>query len=246
MNLDLGRPRSVLLHGSCVSRDAFALEGEDRFRLEDYYARSSFASAFAPRGVEGVDLSRVESAFQRRMVERDLDKHFVHALARTRADVVLVDLASERNSLVLDAQGGVATRSAEFVRAGGAELATTKIESGSPEFFVRWEAGWSAFVATARAHGVLDRVFVHEVRWAGRTTDGTEFDHVRREQVNATFDYLHARMRTDLPARRFLRVPDRYLVGDPGHRWGPGPVHLVEPYYRAFLDLLDAATRADV
>lgn len=236
------RPRSVLLHGSCVSRDAFALEGEDRFRLEDYYARSSFASAFAPRGVEGVDLSRVESAFQRRMVERDLGKHFVRALARTRADVLVVDLASERNSLVVDARGGVATRSAEFVRAGGAELPTTKIESGSPEFLVRWEAGWSAFVAEAREHGVLDRVLVHEVRWARRSTDGTEFDHARREQVNATFDYLHARMRKDLPERRFLRVPDKHLVGDPDHRWGPGPVHLVEEYYRTFLDLLDAAT----
>ncbi|MGO1174394.1 MAG: DUF6270 domain-containing protein, partial [Actinomycetaceae bacterium] len=38
--------RSVLVHGSCVTRDAFALPEETRFRLADYYARSSLASAF--------------------------------------------------------------------------------------------------------------------------------------------------------------------------------------------------------
>lgn len=233
--------RSVLIHGSCVTRDAFALEDE-RYRLADYYARSSLASAFAPRGVDGVDLARVESPFQRRMVERDQDKSFRRQLATTGADVVVVDLVDEQYDLVVSADGGVATRSLEFLHAGGDATTGTRVESGSPDFLVRWEAGWADLVETATAHGRLGRVVVHEARWAHASADGTTFDHARVEAANRTLTYLYARMRKDLPERRFLRVPDRYLLGDPGHRWGASPVHYVEDYYRAFLDLLDDAT----
>ncbi|MET3976986.1 DUF6270 domain-containing protein [Cellulosimicrobium sp. 4261] len=238
--------RSVLVHGSCVTRDAFALAGEARFRLADYYARSSLASAFAAGGLGGVDLARVESSFQRRMVERDLAKTFATELVTTDADVVVLDLVDEQYDLVVGSDGGVATRSMEFLRAGGDGVRSRRVASGSPEFLVRWEAGWAALVATARRQGRLGRVVVHEAYWARGDAAGGAFDQQRVEAANRTLTYLYARMRKDLGEARFLRVPDRLVVGDPAHRWGPSPVHYVEDYYRAFLDLLDEATRAAV
>lgn len=233
--------RTVLIHGSCVTRDAFALPGEERFRLEDYFARSSIASAFGARGVDGLEPRRVESPFQRRMVERDAGKAFRDRVVSTDADVVVVDLVDEQYDLVVDDAGGVATRSMEFLRAGGDEALGTRVESGSPDFLVRWESGWTAFVDLARANDRLGRVVVHEAYWAARSADGTPFDHGRVEAANRTLTYMYARMRKDLPERRFLRVPERHLLGDPAHRWGASPVHYVEEYYRAFLDLLDDA-----
>lgn len=241
-----GPQRSVLIHGSCVTRDAFALPGETRFRLADYYARSSLASAFAPGGLVGVDVARVESPFQRRMVERDQGKDFAARLETTDADVVVLDLVDEQYDLVVGSDGGVATRSMEFLRAGGDGAAGTRVASGSPEFLVRWEVGWAALVATARRQGRLGRVVVHEAYWARGDADGGAFDQQRVEAANRTLTYLYARMRKDLAEARFLRVPDRLVVGDPSHRWGASPVHYVEAYYRTFLDLLDEATRGRV
>ncbi|PTU54499.1 hypothetical protein DBB34_18890 [Sphaerisporangium cinnabarinum] len=238
--------RSVLVHGSCVTRDAFALPGETRFRLADYYARSSLASAFAAGGLDGVDLARVESSFQRRMVERDQAKTFATKLVTTDADVVLLDLVDEQYDLVVGSDGGVATRSMEFLRAGGDGAEGTRVASGAPEFLVRWEAGWATLVRSALQHDRLARVIVHEAYWARGDAAGRAFDQQRVESANRTLTYLYARMRKDLPEARFLRVPDRLVVGDPSHRWGASPVHYVEGYYRAFLDLLDEATRADV
>ncbi len=82
---------------------------------------------------------------------------------------------------------------------------------------------------------------MHEAYWARGDAAGGAFDQQRVEAANRTLTYLYARMRKDLPEARFLRVPDRLVVGDPSHRWGPSPVHYVEDYYRAFLDLLDEA-----
>ncbi len=182
-----------------------------------------------------MDLARVESSFQRRMVERDLAKTFATELVTTDADVVVLDLVDEQYDLVVGSDGGVATRSMEFLRAGGDGVRSRRVASGSPEFLVRWEAGWAALVATARRQGRLGRVVVHEAYWARGDAAGGAFDQQRVEAANRTLTYLYARMRKDLGEARFLRVPDRLVVGDPAHRWGPSPVHYVEDY-RAFLD----------
>ncbi len=178
------------------------------------------------------------------MVERDLGKDYATRLRTTDADVVVLDLVDEQYDLVVGSDGGVATRSMEFLRAGGDGVPSRRVASGSPEFLVRWEAGWAALVATARRQGRLGRVVVHEAYWARGDAAGGAFDQQRVEAANRTLTYLYARMRKDLPEARFLRVPDRLVVGDPSHRWGPSPVHYVEDYYRAFLDLLDEARRA--
>lgn len=240
----------VLLHGSCVSRDALELAEPGRFALADYHARSCLGSAFAPRGLGGVDTAPNPSAFQRRMVERDLTKAFARRLAdgpgvAAAADVVLLDLVDERHDLLVAPDGGVGTRSLELLASGlPADAGWRRVRTGTPEFLASWERGWGRFVVAARAAGVLDRVVVHEARWALGAADGSAFDVPRVTAANVALGYMHARMRRDLPEARFLRVPDRLVVGDPDHRWGPSPVHYAPSYYRAFLDLLEGAAAA--
>ena len=234
------RVRSVLIHGSCVSRDAFALPEGQRFRVDDYYARSSLASAFADRAPGGIDTSTIASSFQRRMVDRDVGKSFRRDLATVRSDLIVLDLVDERYGLLVDGLDGVATRSTELLRAGGLSSDLRRVVPGSAEFLVGWEEGRRRFVAEARAAGVLDRVVVHQARWAERCADGTRFDHQASADANLLLEHMYDRLRRDLAPEQFLRVPVRLVVGDPDHRWGRAPVHYVEEYYRIFLDLLAA------
>ncbi|WP_157277080.1 DUF6270 domain-containing protein [Oerskovia sp. Root22] len=234
--------RSVLIHGSCVTRDAFALPGESGFQLVDYYARSSLASAFADHGLQGVDTSTIPSPFQRRMVDRDLGKHFWRDLADLQADVIVVDLVDERYGLLVDDRSGVGTPSAELLRADGISPDLHRVVPGSIDFLMAWEAGRRRFMAEARAAGVLDRIVVHRARWAERCADGTQFDYQASAEANHLLEHMYGRLRQDLAPHQFVRVPAHLVVGDPDHRWGRSPVHYVEEYYRTFLDLLDRAT----
>ena len=231
-------PLAVLIHGSCVTRDAFALAEEPRFKLVDYYARSCLASAFASRGLVEVDTSTIASSFQRRMVERDLGKHFSQRLRDIDAEVIVVDLVDERHDVFVDRSGGTGTRSAELLQAQGLAPDLLRVASGSADFLLAWEAGRRRFMEEARGAGVLDRIVVHEALWAERCADGTSFDYDAVAAANHLLQFMYARLRRDLAEEQFLRVPERFVLGDPDHRWGRSPVHYVPEYYRTFLDLL--------
>lgn len=155
-----------------------------------------------------------------------------------RSDLVVVDLVDERFGLLVDDGSGVATRSDELLQAGGVSPDLHRVLPGSVDFLLAWEAGRRRFVAEARAAGVLDRVVVHQARWAERCADGTLFDHRASAEANHLLEHMYDRLRLDLAPGQFVRVPARLTVGDPHHRWGRSPVHYVEEYYRAFLDLL--------
>ena len=90
---------AVWILGSCVTRDAFNEDG-DGFTLGEYWARTSLGSAFSARPVDSVELDKIASPFQRRMVEADVT--FVTA-PRTEAYgkvVVFLDLEGNRWDLV--------------------------------------------------------------------------------------------------------------------------------------------------
>ena len=89
----------VLIFGSCVSRDAFDFVTDGSVSIVDYYARSSFASAFHPDPVEDRFSADLASSFQRRQVRRDFSKTFPHAVRTSNFDLLLVDFTDERFQL---------------------------------------------------------------------------------------------------------------------------------------------------
>ncbi len=66
--------RSLLIFGSCVSRDIISLDQFNHFSLIEYYARSSFASAHHPTSVRDEYSRNLTSPFQRKAVYADLTK----------------------------------------------------------------------------------------------------------------------------------------------------------------------------
>jgi len=108
----------VLVFESCVSRDPFGdlINPSHMFSLIDYYARSSFASLSGKPLSEHLDLSMIESPFQRRMVERDLSKTFLD-LDLNEVDLIIIDFIDDRFPLIELEHGALCTVSDEFKKA---------------------------------------------------------------------------------------------------------------------------------
>ena len=231
------RPRVAIL-GSCVSRDIFNLpDAQARFEVVDYYARSSLASLVSRPWASPLPLERIESAFQRRMVARDLAKSLFSELDLSQVDVLLIDLIDERFDLFVGPDGAAFTISPEFQRAGVplSELDGRTLRATSDEAFSLWTAGWQRLLAWAEAAGAAGRILVNQVYWSDRTESGEGFGPRYAppaiQAANAYLDRLYRRMAEDLLPAQFATFDPSLLRGDDEHRWGKQPFHFVPGYY---------------
>ena len=131
---DATQQRRALIYGSCVTRDAFQLDGLPA--LHAYFARSPILSAFGPRMAKlptGVDLSAISSKFQRTMVQRDMQKSLPAAMESLMDELVIIDLIDERFAVV-EANGGVMALSVEAKRAGPTGRGATVHRPTDPGF----------------------------------------------------------------------------------------------------------------
>lgn len=237
------RPVRVLILGSCVSRDAFR-RADSSVRVVGYYARSSLGSAFGNPSRLAVDLERLSSPFQQRMVAADLEKRFVAELASADFDILLIDVIDERFHLYVDADGGVATYSVEMSQVLRPDQEWRTVASGSDEFFRRWEAGWSALVRVLDQRGIRGRVRVNTAWWAARTAQGPAFEptysarHI--QEANHLLERLYRRMALDLDASQFYEHSPEALIADESHTWGRSPFHYVEEYSSEVRRALDS------
>lgn len=219
--------RRVIIFGSCVSRDAFAL-AEHELTLAAYIARSSIASAFDSRkpstGVKHY-LPQIESAFQRKAVSRDFARSASALLRATPCEIVLLDLIDERFAL-LDMDGALVTISNEL-RKTGFPMAGRIVAPGSPEHLQAWSQGLDRFLA-ALGHRPL---VVNRVRWASHDNHGAPLpDQPRTLRANTMLDQMYARL-AKVPEVRFIDYPDALLVADREHKWGVSPFHYIRGMY---------------
>ncbi len=227
----------VAIFGSCVSRDLLEVPQADFLTLDAYYARSSVASAFSESPFVGVDTSTIASAFQRRMVDADVNKTFPRYLDIADFDGLLIDLIDERFDLLERPDGQLATRSNEFLSATVSDPGTVeRVPSGMEEFRSRWELGWARFVDQLGSLSRLDQVIVHEAYWAESMVSGAPFpkhplQHIRAN--NAHLAWMYDRIRQDVAADRFVRVD---AFGADEHKWGPAPFHYESGYYSRVIE----------
>lgn len=242
----------VLILGSCVTRDAFErLPDGSPLTVAEYFARSLLASAMHPAEFTGVELERIESPFQRRMVAWDLTGAFMGALTgRVAWDVIVYDPIDERFDMYEQPAGGRATRSSEFLRAGYDAGDDRSVRTGGAEAFDLWEGGWSALVDRLRALGRLGDLRVNRVSWATEVDGGGALPAVYTPAVvgsaNAYLERLYARAAVDLEDSQFYAYEPRDLVGAAVHKWGVSPFHYVDSYYARLIDALtrDAVARS--
>ncbi|MFT0521162.1 DUF6270 domain-containing protein [Pseudomonas faucium] len=226
----------ILILGSCVSRDALNFDIEGHFEILEYYARSSFASAFSDLPIEDSYTHALTSRFQANVVNADLQKTVLASLETLDFDLLLIDLIDERFKLAVNADGGICTISNELIATGfDIQRAHQIIEPNSEAFFDLWEKGWKRFTAIIQTMGASHKVLINRTFWSTSTSGGDDYassfrpEHIDR--ANATLRTLYERMASDLPAHQFIDHAPGNLVGADDHRWGTSPFHYIDRYY---------------
>ncbi|HJW54057.1 MAG TPA: DUF6270 domain-containing protein [Burkholderiaceae bacterium] len=238
---------SFFILGSCVSRDGFGEHTAAFFSVETYVARTSLASAFATRPVHGVALDKIESSFQRRMVDIDINKRLESLLLTTNADIILIDSIDERFDLFETRDGSVCTVSNELYSSGFRcdPLLGAIIPSRSEAFFTYWKHGWSRLIELLKRRGMLSRLRVNKVYWSIEHEDGSNFLPVyppeKISAANLFLERLYQHMEIDLLDSQFIVVPSQLQVGALSHRWGSSPFHYIEDFYRVMIEAVTSS-----
>ncbi len=235
--------RTAIL-GSCVTRDAFAAHEEVLGKPDWYFARSGLPSAMSELVFEGVDVSAIESPFQRAVVSTDLDGSFARFLPKAEYDLLVYDPIDERFPLFIADSGAIATRSSEFTRAVADVESCVRLEPLSEGYYELWEPAWQHLVEVMTRSGNLDRLRVNQVYWAHLIDGPGEFPAIypaeKIRRANDFLERLYTRMLEDLPPHRFFRYAEEELVAAGEHRWGIAPFHYVPAYYQRLCDYLVA------
>ena len=165
------------IFGSCVSRDTaeFMPEAE----VVAYVARHSVTSLESPHGTNGIHLSDLTSAFQKRMVIGDLQGSGLERIVKNakNLDVVLLDLVDERRGFWKFPDDTTMTNSIEVESCGAARQARREgarlIEFGSDEHFTRWSKGFATLIQGLKAAGLWEKTILLDIEWAG-AVDGAQ------------------------------------------------------------------------
>jgi hypothetical protein len=245
------RRRSVAIWGSCVSRDAFAVQSraaqiEDNLSLVYYGARSSWISQDSrPWPDPAPVLDGTVSGFGRRMVQEDLTKQIPDRLVEQQPDLVVIDLVDERLPLVR--RGETWLTASDYLRQTdlGASLLAEPSETSTitaPGRRALFTAAVPRLV-TRLVRDLPQTTFVlHEAPYVTRISDGRTLPEPRatwaRELQAAQRPLFRALARAF--GRRMVRAtpPPQVCAIDPEHRWGIASYHYVESYYHWLLDTL--------
>lgn len=236
----------TLIHGSCVTRDAFTWAGERAPPLVDYFARSSVASAYGSGPVPDLFSDRLQSSFQRRQVQHDFGKTLRRALVERPYELLVLDFIDERFPLYRTDAGCVVTISAELSRCGfPLDLSGRIVAAFSEEHFALWETGWQNLIALLDQCRQLHRLRINAVWWATSTEGGVPFGPPfpanRISMANRHLALMYDRVAADLPPSQVLQFPPALFTGSLTHRWGLAPFHYTDAAYAAMLERLAAS-----
>lgn len=232
----------ISILGSCVSRDTFAAYPETLPGPAEYFARSALASALSEIPVLDVDLSTIDSAFQRRVVAFDLEGAFFSYVTRGFDGVLVYDAIDERFEVLLLGDGGLVTVSNEYRSATAAPDIAERIAPWTERYYELWESAWTKLVVLLRDSGSINKLVVNKVYWADRVADGGMFPRgftpTGIQRANDFLDRLYQRMAADISEDRFLVYRPDDMVAASEHKWGRSPFHYVERYYASMEEQL--------
>ena len=229
-------PVQTMIYGSCVSRDTFEFLGDD-FHLNAYVARQSMISAGTSARSVISRLSPIESPFQRRMVEGDLNGNLYRVLdyQSEKVELLVIDLVDERGGVIDMGSGRFASKLAEFWSSGGREASSemNQIQFGSDEHFEHWTMGAQRFVGELLRLEMLERAVVIKAPWAELTDADELFDVPQWMMPPATANALYARYFDYLEGLglRMIELPEHLARTSETHQWGISPYHFTEAAY---------------
>ncbi|MBF0803575.1 MULTISPECIES: DUF6270 domain-containing protein [unclassified Neisseria] len=231
----------LFILGSCVSRDAFALEEGNVYHIVSYLARTSFAGTFHHQPVKDIDLSKIPSSFQQRMVENDLSKQTAHALTHNEFDWLIIDLIDERFNIFVSDNEEVFTLSPEFSNNCIFDKPGKVLTPNSDEFLERWKKGWDNFIDLAKKHQFLHKIILNKVFWTNQTSSGgqvvSDLYQSWIDENNRWLQELYSHIEKT-GGIKILEYPQELFKADSDHKWGVQPYHYAKPLYLYLLNYL--------
>jgi hypothetical protein len=223
------------LIGCCVSRDAADLGREPLPKPVHFVSRTriqSLVSTPSPIAPEDIDLS---SAFQRRTIVEDHRKTALHPLAVIDHPIV-IDLIDERWPLG-DTGSGLVTSTSYFRSAGLDKLPGFTPVKNDVELAA--DGPFATAVREFVTRLPQQPVLIHRAFWASHHTTGEPVNDLKITRKNNNWlEHAYAILEKALGDRALppVEVDASLRVGDPDHRWGPGPYHYIDEYYTEFCD----------
>ncbi|MFB9777557.1 DUF6270 domain-containing protein [Brevibacterium otitidis] len=157
----------VAVFGSCVSRDT--CEYLPSAEVAPYVARQSAIVHLNPAGARRWSDEALDSAFQAKMFNGDMEADAVERLLAVEPDVLLIDLIDERRGVWVFPDGTYLTNSVEAYRTGVDDWAPKEggrlIPFGSDEHFRLWSAGFVSVMRRLQAKSSALMFFI-DLDWA--------------------------------------------------------------------------------
>jgi hypothetical protein len=234
--------KKILIFGSCVSRDVLSMT-DNSATLVNYYARSTYASAFLSPKIKDNISNNNESIFQGRMVKYDFEKTFREKLITYNFDILLLDFIDERLKILEPNPGEYITLSNELIRCNFDFDGIKVIEGFTEEHFLLWQKGWEKFINLAANADSIHKIRIPEVYWNMTTIQGKassdDFSVDEIDSRNAFLEKKYNYCRKFLESKNFLRIDKKGLRGDENHPWGRSPFHYSLQYYVDIANQLD-------
>lgn len=232
----------ITVYGSCVARDSVALAGGGQSAVISYTARQSLLSSGRDASERYPEGATTAHRFRRRMLQADFAGDLLDKLSdfSSVTDVLLWDLADERDGVMVFDDGGIVTRSFDLISEPDVWVAAENgrhIDFGTDEHFVLWAARAAEFAGRLKALDLFDSTIVLRIPWAFVTSDG-ELAPGSMGKTPAEANALYERYYDHLESLgfSFVRVDPEILMADPEHRWGLAPFHYTRGVYESVMD----------
>lgn len=232
---------NVFIFGSCVSRDTIEAS-RSKFNIIDYYARSSFYSlGTKPASYDSSFIENITSAFQKKMVARDISKSIFSTELPENIDLVLMDFIDERCGLALASDNSVATLSREFSGIIDGNVDYKKIPNDDDLYYQGFEKGFLDFLNYVGNH--KNRIKIIKTFWAKVDTQGKTLEKPSIQTIekqNRKLEKLYSIASKYLNNYQFIEIAPESLVVDSEHKWGPAPFHYSKDFYdEAILSIIN-------
>lgn len=217
---------NVFLYGGCVIRDAFR-NLSDEHELVGYVARQSLISAINPAAK--LPEAHLDSSFQSRMVNGDVQSNLLHIIRRSakKIDLLVMDCHIERFGVYRLPDATFVTPSPELRASGIMRDTNAKlVELGSDRHTGFWEVAARRFASRLESLGLKGKTLVIDAPWVSHDTDGAPFSGYLGKSVSEVSDLIGVfpRMLGE-HGLQVERMPTEFASAPVDHQWGRAPFH---------------------
>jgi hypothetical protein len=239
---------SFLLFGGCATRDIFDFCDTGNLKVEEYFARSGFASMCSDKVNIDIDLHKIESSFEKKCVARDLDKSFLEVVKNNRFDYLFFDFFSTRFDVAVNDKK-IITLSDELIKTDY-DFSSNYfriVHNNTEEYFNYWKCGFERIMDLCQTTSIDHKLVLNKLYLADSTEDGRQFpdffDKVYINNFNQLlskfYDYYEQNVRSGF----VFNYDPKLFVGSTKHKWGLNPFHFIDDFYIEALSKLKSLTK---